>query len=276
MRRPAACGGGEESLVKMPRGPNMQLDIAFAKTALARSYLSQPPVPGSRGRRSLLIMMNGRKTVQDLLPAMKSLGLKVDDVQALVAQGLLEPAPARSSRSNRSSRQMIDMLVEGAVLAERSFPDADFQDTEPGGPAPAPVTDAELPATATNSVAEEAAPNSPIDHWLRVARFFALDLLTHMLERPGSDWHDRLQAVDTAPALMEWIDDCALYLAAVAGAERADRFRMQVVAFVPPGLRGPATPADMGLRRRALLRGAPEPSQESQHATGPGALAEEG
>jgi hypothetical protein len=215
-------------------------------------------------------MMNGRKTVLDLLPVIKSLGLKVEDVQALVAQGLLEPAPSRSGRSRKLT---IDMLVGAVDVPGEAARAASFQDTQPHEPV---VEELEPPAAAVAPRGtDETAVTGANAHWLRVARLFALDLLTHMLERPRSDWHDRLQAVDSAPALMEWIDDCALYLAAVAGAERADRFRMQVVAFVPPVLRGPGTLADMTPGRRALLRDSPDLQADSQPATGPGALAEE-
>jgi hypothetical protein len=70
----------------------MQLGISYAKTALGRAYLSKPPAPGSRARRSLLIMMDGRKTLQQLMPAIRSLGMRTVDVQALVDEGLLQPA----------------------------------------------------------------------------------------------------------------------------------------------------------------------------------------
>ena len=72
----------------------MQLGIPYAKTALGRAYLDQPPMPGSRARRSVLIMMDGRKTMRSLMPAIRSLGMRTADVQALVTQGLLAPALA--------------------------------------------------------------------------------------------------------------------------------------------------------------------------------------
>jgi len=72
----------------------MQLGIPYAKTALGRAYLNQPATPGSRARRSVLIMMDGRKTVRSLMPAIRSLGMRTADVQALVAQGFLAPSLA--------------------------------------------------------------------------------------------------------------------------------------------------------------------------------------
>jgi hypothetical protein len=281
----------------------VQLDIAFAKTALARSYLEQPPVQGSRGRRSLLIMMDGRKTVLDLLPAIKSLGLKVDDVQGLVMQGLLEPVKSRSSRSRQF---MIDLLMGPRAAADAAVAAAEPGDTVPTEtqysdtvPVEALAGDA-LPAaappdaSAANDAGPEgagpgmAAPQDPLavdtrsreaadpDKWLRVAKLFAMDLLTHMLDRPASNWHDRLQAIGSAAELLGWVDECALYVAAVAGRERADRFRLQVVAFVPAAQRrtGPGTLADMTPRHRKPSYLDPDLMLPPQTSTGPGALME--
>jgi hypothetical protein len=298
---PAAVSGSPN---KRMREPDVQLDIAFAKTALARSYLEQPPVQGSRGRRSLLIMMDGRKTVLDLLPAIKSLGLKVDDVQGLVMQGLLEPVKSRSSRSRQF---MIDLLMGPRAAADVALAaGAEADDTVP---IETPYSDTiplealaidTLPATALSgepatddtepgdTVPGVAMPQGPVaadtrgseaadpDKWLRVAKLFAMDLLTHMLDRPGSNWHDRLQAIGSAAELLEWVDECALYVAAVAGRERADRFRVQVAAFVPVGLRstGPGTLADMAPRRRMRPFHGPDLMAPPQTSTGPGALME--
>jgi len=92
----------------------MQLGIPYAKTALGRAYLEQPPAPGSRARRSVLIMMDGRKTVRSLMPAIRSLGMRTADVQALITQGLLEPAaaveqmPATDPEPTQPPRQVVE------------------------------------------------------------------------------------------------------------------------------------------------------------------------
>jgi hypothetical protein len=262
----------------------VKLDTAFAKTALGRSYLEQPPVPGSRGRRSLLIMMDGRKTVLDLLPALNSLGLKIDDVEAMVAQGLLAPAPGRSGRS-RERELLIGMMMAGrsgagdaaagsgrkaaavSSAASDDSLDSRFSDTLPSrlpDSAPGDLVDSmpaslPVPAAVEGAVVSfgNAAP-APAAKWLRVAKLFAQDLLTHMLGRPGSDWHDRLQAIDSPATMLEWVDDCALYLAAVAGPERSDRFRVQVVAFVPAAYRGgPGMLAELAPGRRPMAYASP-------------------
>lgn len=281
----------------------MQLDIAFAKTALARSYLEQPPVQGSRGRRSLLIMMDGRKTVLDLLPAIKSLGLKIDDVEGLVMQGLLEPVKSRSSRSRQfmidllmGPRAAADAAAAGTETGDAAPSETQYSDTVPlEAPAGDPQPAAAPPAASATSDTEpgdtvpgvamqqgpqpadtRAAAAADPDKWLRVAKLFATDLLTHMLDRPASSWHERLQAIGSAAELLGWVDECALYVAAVAGRERADRFRLQVVAFVPAAQRrpGPGTLADMTPRHRKPAYLDPDLMLPPQTSTGPGALME--
>jgi hypothetical protein len=153
-------------------------------------------------------------------------------------------------------------------------------DTVPMSPSPAPA----------------ASPPASTEHWLLPARLFAMDLLTHMLGRPGSPMHDRLQAIHSAPRMMAWIEECTLYLAAAAGAERAGRFQSQVMAFVPPALRGAAAQTPRPLTLADLVPGRMSSSrpvwtdgprwtdpparsmrgkQPPQPTTGPGALLEE-
>jgi len=163
----------------------MQLGIPYAKTALGRAYLNQPATPGSRARRSVLIMMDGRKTVRSLMPAIRSLGMRTADVQALVAQGFLAPS-----------------------LAIEQMAPPDLELTQP----PRQVVESKS---------------------LVVAKLFALDLLARMLDPQDTDWADKAGSIHAPRALLRWIDDCTRHLAAVAGAERAERFRAQTLAFVP-------------------------------------------
>jgi hypothetical protein len=163
----------------------MQLGIPYAKTALGRAYLEQPAMPGSRARRSVLIMMDGRKTMRSLMPAIRSLGMRTADVRALVEQGLLEPA-----------------------LAIEQVTPPDLELTQP----PRQVVESKS---------------------LVVAKLFALDLLAQMLDPQDSEWIAKAGAIHAPRALLRWIDDCTRHLAAVAGAERAERFRTQTLAFVP-------------------------------------------
>jgi hypothetical protein len=195
----------------------MQLGIPYAKTALGRAYLDQPPMPGSRARRSVLIMMDGRRTMRSLMPAIRSLGMRTADVQALVTQGLLAPA----------------------LAIEHVMP-PDLELTQP----PRQVVESKS---------------------LVVAKLFALDLLAQMLDPQDSEWITRAGALHAPRALLRWIDDCTRHLAAVAGAERAERFHTQTLAFVPEHhlkAHGPGKFADL---LPAATRTRPEESPVWQH-----------
>lgn len=58
-----------------------------SKTPKARQVLQGRDFPGTRAQRALLIMADGRKTLQDLSGAIRSLGLSLADLQALAADG---------------------------------------------------------------------------------------------------------------------------------------------------------------------------------------------
>ncbi len=58
-----------------------------SKTPKARQVLQGRDFPGTRAQRALLIMADGRKTLQDLSGAIRSLGLSPADLQALAAEG---------------------------------------------------------------------------------------------------------------------------------------------------------------------------------------------
>ena len=96
----------------MARDP---LDAVYAKTEKGRAFLNDKPASGTRTLRTVLILMDGRKPVRELLPAIQPLGWQLNEVQSLVAQGLLvpvttagdvvaasPPAAAASRQSNRS------------------------------------------------------------------------------------------------------------------------------------------------------------------------------
>lgn len=184
----------------------MQAGIAYAKTALGRAFLEQPPTAGTRAQRSLLIMMNGQRTLRELMPAIKALGCRTRDVEDLVTRGLLEPVPV-------------------APPAEAAPPVAE--------------------AAASDAFAAPAESKS-----LVVAKLFAVDLLTRTLPPQDMVLLEKAASVHSPRALLRWIDECWKHLAAVAGPERADRFRTQTLNFVPehhikthgPGLFGDLAP----------------------------------
>lgn len=77
----------------------MELCIPYAKTDAARALLRAREASLSPPLRALLIMIDGKKPVTALLPAMKALSLKAEDVHGLLSRGLITPcrppAPSR-------------------------------------------------------------------------------------------------------------------------------------------------------------------------------------
>ncbi|WP_130480855.1 hypothetical protein [Sphaerotilus mobilis] len=78
------------------------------KTTACRRLLSDHSGPITRARRSLLIMVDGRRSVAELRPAMAALQLGMGDLQALTEAGLLHwlnraaDAPPQRPAGNRS------------------------------------------------------------------------------------------------------------------------------------------------------------------------------
>lgn len=71
----------------------MELGIPYAKTEAARALLRARDATLTPPLRALLIMIDGKKPVTDLLPAIKALSLKAEDVHGLLSRGLIEPCP---------------------------------------------------------------------------------------------------------------------------------------------------------------------------------------
>lgn len=77
----------------------MELGIPYAKTEAARTLLRTRDAALAPALRALLIMIDGKKPVTALLPAIKALSLKVEDVQGLLSRGLIAPcSPAHDTR----------------------------------------------------------------------------------------------------------------------------------------------------------------------------------
>lgn len=77
----------------------MELGIPYAKTEAARALLRTRDAALAPALRALLIMIDGKKPVTALLPAIKALSLKVEDVQGLLSRGLIAPcSPAHDTR----------------------------------------------------------------------------------------------------------------------------------------------------------------------------------
>ena len=68
---------------------SMFADAIPAKTERGRLALQERHFVGSRGRRVLLIMVDGHRTLARLAPVMASLGLSNEDLQALTESGFM-------------------------------------------------------------------------------------------------------------------------------------------------------------------------------------------
>jgi hypothetical protein len=252
----------------------MQMDIAYAKTALGRSYLEQPPAPERRARRSLLIMMDGQRTLEDLLPVIRTLGLTLQDVQAMVAQGLLEPARGRAAAVEPPKTWVVapDEPAKARVAAPAEPAKAGIVPMEPAKGRAAAAEPAKLPAMRAEparslapqaerparSAPPPAAPASagrsrpaptptpagalsrPRASGLAGLQHAAAQVLSRMLGRTSSRLHERLLAVDSGTALAEWVAECSMYLAAVSGTRHAAQFRAQMSALLAAVSRGEA------------------------------------
>jgi hypothetical protein len=265
--------------------PHVDIDVAYTKTALGRSFLEQPPVAGNRGRRSLLIMMDGQRTLHSLLPIIRTLGLSLEDVQAMVIQGLLEPVRPRPART-QSAPARTPAAARDAGTGEA----APEVSPEKAPARPRATTGAAAPATA-RAAAPATPPRQPLPgprpvpagkpataagrptpgQGLGSVKSALAELLSRVLGRTESRLHERLTAVENAPGLAEWLDECLMYLAAVQGSTAVMRFRMEVAALLPLAAQRPGTLAD-------LVPGRVAPRRESRDApaTGPGALLEDG
>jgi hypothetical protein len=109
----------------------MRPDAIPVKTDHAREVLRSGRFSGTRAQRALLIMVDGQKSVDRLIPAMASLGLSASDLQQLAEAGLL------AWRLRQSSRTVAKMapgtspadgpVVDSAVLSQSTMP-ADWDD----------------------------------------------------------------------------------------------------------------------------------------------------
>lgn len=81
----------------------MDLTIAYAKTDLAWSAIRTRHIELSGAVRAVLIMIDGKRPLGALLPAIEALALSLDDVRDLLTRGLL--APVERPPGNRANHQ---------------------------------------------------------------------------------------------------------------------------------------------------------------------------
>lgn len=73
----------------------MDLTLPYAKTDLAWSAIRTRSIELSGAARAVLIMIDGKRPLADLLPAIEALSLTLDDVRELLTRGLVAPCPKK-------------------------------------------------------------------------------------------------------------------------------------------------------------------------------------
>lgn len=176
----------------------MELSIPYSKTDKGWAVIRERSAGLAPAMRALLIMMDGKKPLLDVLPALKALSLKVEDVHALVDKGLLMPA------DNKGSSSSVKAVSIAAVQA--------------------------VPATAS-------APSAPkTNRSLAAAKFYALDQLGRILGHRDEHLRVAAREVTDHPTLMSWLAICVEELHRIAGPDRAELFHSKTLELLPDEL----------------------------------------
>lgn len=176
----------------------MDLLVPYAKTDLAWDVIRGRSVALDAAMRALLIMMDGKRPLRDLLPAMKALSLKVEDVHALMERGFVRPCVTANAQQRRLASRMALPAAE---------PD------EACVPSPPPA--------------------GPQQKSLAAAKFYALDQLARILGRADESLRLASREVVDRGTMDAWLLRCRQEIELVAGLERADLFATRVFEELP-------------------------------------------
>ncbi|MCW7539947.1 hypothetical protein OOT46_19095 [Aquabacterium sp. A7-Y] len=169
-------------------------DLVYAKTDAGRHALRERNFLGTHGQRALFILIDGRQPLRRLGAAIRSLGLGLSDVQALLDRAYVEVVgPARG-------------LVREVAAAPISV------DIE---------TDA--PLAAARSVTRS----------LAAAKFYALEQIGRMPGQGDAALRQAARDVRDRESLLRWLEDCKRHLQQVAGEERARLFLARSLELLP-------------------------------------------
>jgi len=103
----------------------MDLHIPYAKTDLAWSVIRQRGAQLNGAMRALLIMMDGKKPLMELMPTIKALSLKMEDVHVLLDRGLVQPCPA-PARAQPAAEHTPPALLQQGPPSNKSLAAAKF------------------------------------------------------------------------------------------------------------------------------------------------------
>ena len=105
--------------------PFMEGSAIPVKTDQGRLALRAGGLVGSRAQRAQLIMVDGRRSVDRLAPAMASLGLSWSDLEQLADAGLMawhpvsRPSPVATADAKPASDARVPVPVEGVAAEGR-------------------------------------------------------------------------------------------------------------------------------------------------------------
>lgn len=183
----------------------MDLTIPYAKTDLAWSAIRTRSIELNGAARAVLIMIDGKRPLADLLPAIQALSLTLDDVRDLMARGLVAPCPRK----------------QPVAVAARAHP-----------PAQAPVS-APTPAPEPQVARPAPAPAPTATRSLAAAKFYALEQIARLLGRHDEELRLAARHVVDHPSLLAWLDACRHAIAEIAGEERASMLVARTHALIP-------------------------------------------
>lgn len=177
----------------------MDVTIAYAKTDLGWSAIRTRSIELSAAARAVLIMIDGKRPLAELLPAIKALSLSLDDVRALQTRGLVSPVVGKAAK------------VSAGVQAEAT-------PANPAQPSAAPTTPAAAPAA---------------NRSLAAAKFYALEQIGRLLGRQDEALRLAARHVVDHPSLLDWLDACRQAITEIAGEERAHLLVTRTHALMP-------------------------------------------
>lgn len=198
------------------------------KTDAARLMLAQRDAL-SRAQRSFLIMVDGRRSLAQLKAAMSTLGVSLDHLRELTAQGLLHwQEPVAKARASAVAAARASALPVEAPVAAPVAPMAQV------APVPATVS---LAAQATASAPMPLDEGEDDGRSLPAAKFYALNLVSLMLVGQDEGPRRALRVVASAQQLLDWMGLCHELVSQAAGPERAQLFINRIWAVLPDDAR---------------------------------------
>lgn len=173
-----------------------------AKTQAARALLAGPRATLAVPLRMLLINVDGRRGVPELLDIARSLNLDAEALQALWRDGLIEwpaqPQPEVVAQAPAPVHVPVPVPVPAPTVAS--------------APAPAPAS---------------AHTGDDLRRLMR-AKMFAFDLACRMLAGRDAELRATAREVNSESRFLDWIAQASARIEAASDAERAQLFRERV------------------------------------------------